>query len=271
MKWLNKLERTKVGKIYIPNLMMIITMGSAIAYFMAYFIDNSLFTYLALIPSKVLDGEVWRLITFIFVNPTQLFWVIFTLYFYYIAGSALEREWGEFKFNVYYLFGIVATILISLFTNTLAVASVMNLSLFLAYAKLFPEERILFMFFIPVKIKWLGYLNWGLILYDLIMAIINGSLGLVLLAIEPVIYYLIFFAGYNIKTIKSKNDSVIRMRDYKKKMAAGKKAYIHKCEVCGITNEDDENMEFRYCSKCSGKHCYCEKHILNHEHIIDKK
>ena len=143
--------------------------------------------------------------------------------------------------------------------------------MFLAYAKLFPEERILFMFFIPVKIKWLGYLNWGLILYDLIMAIVNGSLGLVLLAVEPVINYLIFFAGYNIKTIKSKNDSVIRMRDYKKKMSAGKKAYIHKCEVCGITNEDDENMEFRYCSKCSGKHCYCEKHILNHQHIIDKK
>ena len=51
------------------------------------------------------------------------------------------------------------------------------------------------------------------------------------------------------------------------RQAQEKKGYLHKCAVCGITDADDPNMEFRYCSKCNGYYCYCMKHINNHVHV----
>ena len=45
------------------------------------------------------------------------------------------------------------------------------------------------------------------------------------------------------------------------------KRQLHKCAVCGITDADDPDMEFRYCSKCNGYYCYCSEHINNHVHI----
>ena len=46
-----------------------------------------------------------------------------------------------------------------------------------------------------------------------------------------------------------------------------RKGYLHKCSVCGVTDTDNPNMEFRYCSRCNGYYCYCEDHISNHSHI----
>lgn len=49
--------------------------------------------------------------------------------------------------------------------------------------------------------------------------------------------------------------------------AQDRRRAFHRCEVCGITELDDPNMTFRFCSQCSGAHEYCEKHIHNHVHI----
>ena len=40
----------------------------------------------------------------------------------------------------------------------------------------------------------------------------------------------------------------------------------HRCCECKKTEKDDENLEFRYCSKCNGSYEYCSEHIFNHEH-----
>lgn len=268
MKWLDKLEK-KLGNYYIPNLMKIIIYGNAMVFIAANFIDKSgrLLDFLLLKPELVLEGQVWRLFSFMFVTPMSLVFAIFVLYFYYIAGTSIERELGEFKFNVYYFIGVIVTIAVSFITNTESSATVMNLSLFLAWAKLCPNEQILLFFVVPIKLKWMGYLNWGIIIISTIMAIVlYRSIGMVLLSIVPAINYLLFFGKYNYNEVKQRSNSVIRMKTYKKKMEKNKKNYVHKCEVCGITNVDDPDMEFRYCSKCEGKHCYCEKHIMNHEH-----
>ena len=69
---------------------------------------------LVLVPELVLKGEIWRLLTFIFIPPmTSPLFIVFALYFYYIAGISLERELGGFKFNIYYLIGVLSTIIIS--------------------------------------------------------------------------------------------------------------------------------------------------------------
>ncbi|NLK95795.1 MAG: hypothetical protein GX275_11530 [Clostridiales bacterium] len=283
MNWINKLER-KFGKYYIPNLMLIITMISSGVYICGMVFGSSFYNYFLLDPSKIMNGEVWRLITYIFITPSNSILYVFTIYLFYLAGSSLEREWGEFKFNIYYLFGIVCTIVVGFInyfllingsgtsisnyvSNIVLASTVMNLSLFLAFAKIYPDFELLLFFIIPVKIKYLGYINWGVIILKLIRdLIINRDIGGALFTIVPIINYLLFFGGNNYRNAKMRRNSVIRMKDYKKKLNSTKKTYIHKCEVCGITNEDDPDMLFRYCSKCVGKHCYCEKHILNHEH-----
>lgn len=269
MNWLDKLER-KFGKIYIPNLMLVITIGTGILYLICMATGSASASNLfVLSPDAVMHGQIWRLITFIFVpSESSPIFLLITLYFYYWAGSSLEKTWGEFKFNVYYLIGMIATIIISFIVRVPVNGQFINLSLFLAFAKMYPDMQILFMFIIPVKVKYLGYFNWALILIEAISYIYTGHYIYVLYALIPVINYLIFFVRSNYKQKKMQASSVIRMKDYKKKVQkAQKSGYIHKCEVCGITDKDDSDMEFRYCSKCKGKHCYCEKHITNHNHI----
>ena len=269
LNWINKLER-KFGRHYIHNLMGIIIAGSAAVYIIDY-VTNSrmLYSMLFLSPQLIMQGQIWRLVTFVFtMNPGNIVFAAFTFYFYYLAGNALENEWGGFKFNLYYLFGMLATIAVMFITGfPLADASYINLSLFLAYAKLYPDTEFLLFFFLPIKAKYLGYFNWALIIFGIGKGALNLSIPIILLNIIPIISYLIFFSKSNYREAKMRSSSVIRMKDYKKKINSVKKSYNHKCTVCGITDLDDPDMEFRYCSRCNGKYAYCEKHILNHEHI----
>ena len=273
MNWLNKLER-KFGKYYIQNLMGIVTAGSVGFFLLSFIVDSGFLSYFTLNPAMILKGQIWRLVTFIFVTPGASMLFAFSIYFYYMAGSSLENVWGGFKFNVYYLVGVISAIIIAFVnyfvfgvTSIALAATIMNLSLFLAYAKIYPDAQILLFFVIPVKMKYLGYLNWFIIIANFINCLVKVDIGGALFTIVPVISYLLFFLKSNYRQTKMRTGSVIRMKDYKKKINSTKKSYIHKCETCGITNVNDPDMEFRYCSKCNGKHCYCAKHILDHIHV----
>lgn len=262
MKFLDKLE-CKFGKYYIKNLMAYIIGLNAIVYIMMYTsMGQGTVNNLVLVPDLVLKGEVWRLITFIFVPPSSsIIFIAFVLYLYYLAGTTLENYWGGFKFNVYYLIGILSTILISFITDTPATSAYINLSLFLAFARIAPEFPMLIFFIIPAKAKHLAVLNWIFIIYNLIFA---GSLGERLLVLAPVINYLIFFGKDILTRSVSSTKNYQRQREFDKKIKPTE--YRHKCVVCGVTEIEDPNMEFRYCSKCSGNKCYCINHIKNHKH-----
>ena len=162
---------------------------------------------------------------------------------------------------------MISAIVISFITMNSVTADIINLSLFLAYAKLYPNAEFLLFFILPIKAKYLGYFNWAIIILGVLQSIINFSIQGILINLVPVINYLLFFGASNYREKKMRNSSVIRMKDYKRKINSVKKSYTHKCTVCGITDVDDPDMEFRYCSRCNGKHAYCEKHILDHEHI----
>ena len=136
---------------------MVLTM--LCVYAMTYIFGVPLVSYLGLSLPTLLSGQVWRLVTFIFIPPaTSVIGLAFTLYFYYFVGSALENEWGSFEFNVYYLFGMVGAIIAALLSGY-ADNTYLNLSLFLAFAQLFPEERLMLFYLIPVKVKWLAYVE----------------------------------------------------------------------------------------------------------------
>lgn len=261
MSILDKLER-KYRKYSIKNLMIIIIIGNLFVYLMSSFANINLINILLFDSSKILQGEIWRLITFIFVPDIMSpIFLILSLYFYYLAGNSLENEWGSFKFNIYYFVGILATIIVGFITGATLDGTYINLSLFLAFAKLFPNYELLIMMIIPVKVKYLGMINWAFIILNIIS--VKSIMGLLIVLI-PLINYFIFFLKNNILTSKRKAVNINRKREFKKRIII--KEYNHKCKVCGITDKDDKKMTFRYCSKCKEPQCYCSEHINNHNH-----
>ncbi len=266
MNILNKIEK-RFRHYAIPNLIMYI-IGLNFLVFAASNIkpDVNVAGRLMLDPRLVMEGEIWRLLTFIFIPPSfSLFWILFVLYFYYIVGAGLEHEWGSFRFNIYYLIGIIGTVIAAFITGYGSTALYLNLSLFLAFAYIYPNYEILLFFIVPIKVKYLAWLNWIFIAFTILTATLPDKAA----AIASVSNYFLFFGKDIVVNIKNRR----RAYDYKKRYDSGvdKKSTIHKCTICGTTEKDDPKMEFRYCSTCEGDYEYCMNHLKTHEHIKKSK
>lgn len=263
MNWLNKLER-KFGRFAIENLMSYIVVANAailLLYNLIPSVGMSVVDKLKFIPGAVLHGEIWRFITFIFIPPSfSLLWGAFALFFYYSISNSLEAQWGAFKFNIYYLIGMLGTASLSLMFGIHGVPIYLNLSLFLAYAKIYAENEILLMMILPIKVKYLGWVYWAILLVD----VITGGLPVLILISISLANYFLFFGLSNVQSVKTKRKTATRQREFKKDRPTV--IQIHRCSVCGLTDRDDPDMDFRYCSKCEGHYEYCADHIFDHEH-----
>lgn len=263
MSLLDRLER-KFGRFAIRRLPMYIVILNLFVY-MLNLLDSNYISFLYLIPSRVLHGEVWRLITYLFIPPMtsmqDVLWLFFAVYFYYMMATGLESEWGSFKFNIYYLIGMIGTTIASFIIQMPATANYINLSIFLAFAYLYPNYQINLFLFIPIKIKYLGYISWIAIAYSLFTA----PLIMKLYTIIPIMNFFLFFGKDIFVRYKTRGGSMYRKSRYMG--GYREKAFIHKCTVCGITEKDNPDMDFRYCMTCEGNREYCMDHLKNHEHI----
>ncbi len=213
MNWLNKLEK-KFGRYAIPNLMSYIIGGNILVYVIQYIFHIPLSNYLAFVPSLIMEGQIWRIITFIFIPPSaSLIFIAFVLYFYYMIGNTLEYEWGTFKFNLYYLFGIIGVMISGLIAGY-STSYYLNLSLFLAFAYLFPDTEILLFMVIPVKIKWLAYLDWAYF----VISLITGDTYQRVAVIASLINFFIFFGKDFIDYIKYHRKYDSTRRNFKREM-----------------------------------------------------
>lgn len=260
----------------IHNLMLWIVIGNAIVYLLAMIDRTGLFTsYLVFSPQLILQGQIWRLITFVFFPVSgNLFLTAISLYFYYFIGNTLEREWGTPRFTIFYLSGVLlhiaAGMLVTLLSGSSAIglsAHYLNLSMFFAFASLYPNMQVLLFFVIPIKIKWLAWLDAAYFLLDIIRL---SPAVYKLIPVIAMLNYLLFFGGDLIQMARHalgrRPSKTIHFRSAAK-AAKEHKGYLHKCAVCGKTDTDYPDMEFRYCSKCNGYYCYCKDHINNHVHI----
>lgn len=181
---IDKLSR-KLGRFAIQNLMSIIIGAMALVFLSDLMIQGtngvSILSALIFDKAAIFSGEVWRVFTFIFLPPeTRLIFIIFALYLYWLIGNSLEDNWGAFKFNLFYLCGIIGTIIAGLITGY-ATNSYINLSLFLAFAIVFPDFELNLFFLIPVKVKYfaifylvlIGYMIVVLPFYDKIAIIVS--------------------------------------------------------------------------------------------------
>lgn len=260
----------------IRNLMLYIVIGSGAVYLLSM-IDTTgtLYSLLTFSPSLILKGQIWRLVTFVFLPQwSNIFWTAIGLYFYYFIGSSLESQWGTARFNVYYLCGIVLSILYGLILSLFGVhvewiisASYINMSLFFAAAVMWPDMRLLVFFIIPVKLKWLAIVDAGIFVASMIV-------GRTLFPLIAIGNFLLFFGYVLWERVFGKSASTSRTVQFKSAVRKAEKAekakgYRHKCSVCGKTDTDYPNLEFRYCSRCVGYHCFCEEHINNHIHFTE--
>ena len=189
MKFLDRLER-KHPNWGINNLMMHITILTGIIFIVSIFRSDILY-YLYLSREGILNLQLWRLITFVLMPPTYSFlWIIFALYLYYFIGSALESTWGTLKFNAYYLLSMLGTILAAmLFGGNFYTGFYVNLSMFLAFAYLYPEHEFVLFFILPVKVKYLALID----VIFLLISFISGGLTTKISIIASLTGFIIFF------------------------------------------------------------------------------
>lgn len=256
----------------IPNPTAIIIAGQVLLYLVqtardAGQVGGDAFAGIYLDPGRVLEGEVWRLVTFAFVPPrTSLIWAIFGWLIFYFFGTTLENTWGTARYNAFLLIGIIANIVAafvawSLGSLTIADNGFLYGTVFLAFARLFPDFVINVFFILPVRIKWLALLAW--IGYGYAFAV-SGWMGK-LLIIASVFNYLVFFGREHVREWKQGH----RRRSFQSRTAKVGK-HVHKCLVCGLDSESSPKTAFRYCSKCAGQCCYCPEHIQSHEHVVNE-
>ncbi|MBD3306437.1 hypothetical protein GF339_08565 [candidate division KSB3 bacterium] len=259
MTLLDKLEKRFRGY-GIPNLTLHLVIGQSLAYVLTMSGQFNL-NVILLVPARVLEGEVWRLVTFLIVPPrTHPIFIFFALYLFYLMGTSLENYWGTFRYNIFLLIGYLATLGVSFLHPAYPASNVfLGGSIFLAFATLNPNFELALFFILPVKIKWLALITW----IGYFLQLVFGGWPTRLLILASICNYLIFFG----------RDIALRMRAHRWRMErkahefARQNAPIHRCRICGITDKDDPDMTFRYCTKCDGTPCYCQNHIYNHEHI----
>ena len=271
----------------IPNLMKWIVIGNVLVYLLAVFAGYEAVSFLGFSWAAVARGELWRLVTFVFLpgyySQGDLLWLALFLYLYYMIGTTLEREWGTAKFNLYYLSGVVLTLIVGIvaglvFHTNLYItgADYVNLSMFFAFAVLFPNAQVLLFFIIPVKMKWLAYLDGALFAFDIISAVGRHNWGGVVLPIVALLNFAVFiwpevhYLRQRTQYQASRKTVQFRQAQQQQARQQEQQGYHHKCAVCGKTDTDYPDMQFRYCSKCAGYHCFCQDHIFNHVHFTEE-
>lgn len=283
MRLITRLEQ-KFGRYGIHNLTIYIIICYAIGYALEL-VQPAMLGYLSLDPGLILHGQVWRIFTWILIPPSSLdIFTIIMLYFYYSIGSTLERTWGTFRYTLYTVSGLLfmiigAFILYFIMGDLYTMMDLggmafstyyISTSILLAFAATYPDMQVLFWFIFPLKIKWLGILYAVQIIYDVIRYLRNGIWFMVIPIVASLLNFVIFFfstrdlAHYKPKEIK-------RRRDFQKAVNPGRmrdgSITKHKCAVCGQTEQDDPDLEFRFCSRCNGNYEYCQNHLFTHTHV----
>ena len=270
----------------IPNLMLYISLGSALVYLMILTTKNPLlFNLLCFDRASILQGQVWRLFTYpIAYYSSSPVLALISLFCYYSLGRAMENVWGTFKFNLFYFSGVLMMDIWCMIFGGQASVTYLNLSLFLSYATMYPDAQFLLMFIIPVK-------AWIFALVDLVlvfMSLVSDPFPYNFFSVISLANYFLFFGKDVLNVVplswranarrlfrkkpthKSDRPKVVPFPNagsYEASVAKPQAPYTHRCTVCGRTDVSNPELEFRYCSRCKGYYCYCQDHISNHAHI----
>ena len=258
----------------IPNLIRYLTIANAVIWLLNM-VNPRILPYMTFNPYYILHGQVWRLVSFMFIPPSTGMLAIIAFYFYYFIGTTLEQQWGTARFNIYFFSGVILTVLYGFLVYFIAhmavslTAEYIYLSMFFSFAALFPDMQVLLFFIIPIKMKWLALVDAVFFL----LGIISNPFPANLIPLVAIMNFFLFCGDDLLQMfgVAKKSATTINFRRAAKKIRQEQASnlYRHKCAVCGRTDTDYPDLEFRYCSKCVGYHCFCEEHINSHIHFTE--
>lgn len=299
---LNKLER-RFGRYAVPDLIKYVVALYCAGAVIGMLNPNIYYQYLSLNMEAVFHGQVWRLFTFL-IEPygfsqgmgmlISIIFFLFQVNLFFLFGRSLEQAWGTFRFNMYFFSGYLLNILAALilYLSPLHAAvydsgfQYIYWSMFFAFALLNPNMEFLLYMVLPIKVKWLAILDAAFMLYQIFSNIRNGILYMginsaqahaiagtcfsaaVAIVVAMANFLIYFFATRNYQRINPRE--VHRRREFRRKTTAGGRyegGARHRCAVCGRTELDNENLDFRFCSKCEGNYEYCSDHLFTHQHV----
>jgi membrane associated rhomboid family serine protease len=258
MTWLDKLER-RFGFLGIPGLIRIVIGFTALVYFLMY-LNHGFESFLDLDPARIRHGEIWRLVTYIFIprgigasGTLQPLWVILALWFLWFIGEGLERAWGPFKLTLYFFIGMIGTTIAAFFFGSKLSNGMLIASLFFAFARFYPDEVIYILFILPVKIKWLAWIFASFLLVGFVLN--SNSYRAALVAAFA--NYFIFFGPEIIHQATHRREVSTRRKRFEAQSRGADEA-LHRCAVCGATELTDPSLDFRVAR--DGEE-YCMAHL----------
>jgi membrane associated rhomboid family serine protease len=247
-QFLNSLER-RFGKYAFDNLTLVLVTAQAAALVLSL-ARPGFAALLVLDPAYVRAGQYWRLISYLFLPASfEPLWALFALYWLYTMGTALEGQWGAFKYQLYWFVGTLLTALGAFVFDVPATNTYLLMSLFLAFATLWPTYEIRIFFVIPVQVRWLALLDALIICMSIGAADGFGKL-VPLLAIGN---YFLFFGAHLVALLRGRALQASQKREqrtFTREVTPAAQARV--CASCGITSAIDPEMDFRVCT--------CEKH-----------
>ena len=239
MTWIDRLER-RFGHLAISNLALYLVAGQIIVWTATWFKIVSV-EWFYLNPILVLQGQVWRLVTFLLIPPATMhpIFLAFAWYIFWMISSNLESQWGTFKYNLFIYFGASFTVLASLlfpfyyYTNYY-----IALTVFFAFATLNPNFEFMLFFILPVKVRWLALISLGFLIWSFFTSGWTGRL----IITASMANYLLFFA----KDLRQSLYYRKRRQAHTRKMREMQEEPFHTCSVCGATDKTNPEREFRY-------------------------
>jgi membrane associated rhomboid family serine protease len=253
MTFLDKLER-RIGFIAIPGLIRAVVVLTALVFMLVLF-NPGFEKFLALNPARIMRGEVWRLITYIFLPQTlSPLWLVLALWFLWFIGEGLERAWGAFRLTLYFIVGMIGTTVAAFIARDTTFSNSMLLAaLFFAFARFYPDEIIYVFFILPVKVKWLAWISAGFLFYGFVVGTNSYRLALV----AALSNYLIFFGPQFIYEARHRQEVSSRRKRFELQTRSDEEP-LHRCAVCGATELSDPTLEFRVAR--DGEE-YCMQHL----------
>ena len=264
---LDQLER-RLGRFTIPHVTLYLIIGQVFVTLtaMLQLLDVTL---LPLVPQAVLNGEPWRVITFMFLPPPvggrfSLMLLPFAWWLLYLMGGALEDHWGALRYNLYLLTGFLITVAAAFVTPGFPATNYyLMIGISLAFAWLNPNFELMLFFILPLKMKWLAVISLAFMTRDFFL----GSLATRLQIAATLLTFVLFFGRSMAEVIRYRRRTMAVQSQRAEEEKNGPQPR-HVCRICGKTDVTNPEMDFRYCSKCAGDECYCPEHIANHEHVI---
>src|SRR5436309_4672309 len=209
MARLNKLER-RFGFLGIPGLIRIVVGFTALVFMLARLNPDFRFM-LDLDPERIRHGEVWRLVTYIFLPQTSSFlWIILLLWFLWFIGEGLEQAWGAFQLTLYFFVGMIGTTAAAFFFGARFSNSMLIASLFYAFARFYPDEVIYVFFILPVKIKWVAWVSAAFLLLGFFV----NSNSYRMATVAALGNYLIFFGPEIVYEVRHRHEVSSRRRRF---------------------------------------------------------